>query len=209
VRVIEVFADVCCPYTHVGLRRLVAERSRLSRPDIVFRARAWPLELVNGEPLDPDHVGEGVDALRRTVAPDLFSAFDPTQFPATSLPALALAASAYERGDDVGEQASLGLRTALFEEGRDIADPAELAAIARTVDMELPRLGDEHTAYDDWQEGRRREVVGSPHFFVEGHGFFCPALSIQRVDGHLRVAPDSEAFTAFLATAFDDASPEP
>ncbi len=206
MRVIEVFADVSCPYAHVGLRRLVEERSRLGHHDLVVRARAWPLELVNGEPLDPQHVADGVTALRSTVAPDLFAAFDPTNFPATSLPALTLAASAYDRGDHIGERASLALRTALFEEGRDVADPDELAAIARTVDLEPPAPGDERAVDDDWQEGRRRGVVGSPHFFVGDDGFFCPSLSIQRVDGHLRVTRDSEAFDDFLARAFDVAS---
>jgi len=28
VRVLEVFADVWCPFTHVGLRRLIEERDR-------------------------------------------------------------------------------------------------------------------------------------------------------------------------------------
>src|SRR3954464_13451066 len=47
---IEVFADVACPFTHVGLCRLVARR-RESNSDAVLWVRAWPLELVNGEPL--------------------------------------------------------------------------------------------------------------------------------------------------------------
>jgi hypothetical protein len=48
VRVVEVFADVSCPFAHVGLRRLVEQRDKLARDDIVLRVRAWPLELVNG-----------------------------------------------------------------------------------------------------------------------------------------------------------------
>jgi predicted DsbA family dithiol-disulfide isomerase len=207
VTVIEVFADVCCPFTHVGLRRLVAERARLGRDDVLIRVRAWPLELVNSDPLAPDLVGEEIEALRTFVAPDLFAAFDPTHFPSTSLPALGLAAAAYEHGDRTGEGVSLALRTALFEEGRDVADGTELAAIARTFDIEVPRAGDVRCAKADLQEGRRRGVVGSPHFFVGDKGFFCPALSIERVDGHLHATLDADGLATFLTAAFDRASP--
>jgi hypothetical protein len=53
VSIIEVFADAGCPFTHVGLRRLVEHRDHAGRDDVVLRVRAWPLELVNGHPLDP------------------------------------------------------------------------------------------------------------------------------------------------------------
>ena len=48
---IEVFADVSCPFTHVGLRRLVEHRRQLERDDLRIVVKAWPLELVNGSPL--------------------------------------------------------------------------------------------------------------------------------------------------------------
>ena len=48
---VEIFADVTCPFTHVGLR-LVADR--LTQLGAVCRVRAWPLEWVNGEPLAGD-----------------------------------------------------------------------------------------------------------------------------------------------------------
>jgi len=44
--------------------------------------------------------------IRQQVAPDLFAGFAPAAFPATSLPALALAAAAYERDPATGEQVS-------------------------------------------------------------------------------------------------------
>ena len=72
---IEVFADVTCPFTHVGLRRLVDLRTQLGRPDVHLRVRAWPLEIVNGQPLDPDFIAEEVDDIRGQVAPDLFEGF--------------------------------------------------------------------------------------------------------------------------------------
>ena len=63
-------------------------------------------------------------------------------------------------------------------------------------DDDLERLHDVVRA--EWAEGRDRGVVGSPHFFVGDGGFFCPALDIARVDGHLRIATDQAAFDAFL-----------
>ena len=202
VRVVEVFADVSCPFTHVGLRRLVEHRDRLGRLDVVLRVRAWPLELVNGAALTGDFVGEEVDILRDVVAPDLFTGFDPTHFPATTLPALALAAAAYRQGDWIGQAMSLSLRTALFERGRDISDLDELAAVARGFGMDLPDGDAERRVHDEWNEGKQRGVIGSPHFFVGDHSFFCPTLDITRVDGHLHVDFDGDAFTEFIATVF-------
>jgi predicted DsbA family dithiol-disulfide isomerase len=198
--VLEVFADVWCPFTHVGLRRVVEQRAELGR-DVVVWVRAWPLELVNAQPLGADLVAEEIEALGE-VAPDLFAGFNRERFPSTSLPALALAASAYHRDMRTGEQVSLALRTALFEEGRDIGDPAELAAIARAFAMEPPGAEGKQVIQDDWQEGRRRGVVGSPYFFVDNRGFFCPALAISRVGDRLRIATDRDGFAAFLATVF-------
>lgn len=203
VRVVEVFADVSCPFTHVGLRRLVEERRRLGRDDVVLRVRAWPLEHVNGAALTGDFVGEEIDVLRDVVAPDLFTGFEPSRFPETTVPALALAAAAYRRGDWIGEAVSLAMRTVLFEKGRDIGDPHTLAAIARSFGLDVPDRDAERRVYDEWHEGKQRGVIGSPHFFVDDHAFFCPALNITRIDGHLHVAFDRDAFATFVATVFD------
>jgi len=184
MRVVEVFADVRCPFAHVGLRRLV-ERAR---SEVVLRVRAWPLELVNDAPLDGALIAEEVDELRAQVAPELFAGFDTEHFPASSLPALGLAAAAYGTGDlRLGERVSLALRDALFEHGRDIAQPDELRQIAEREGVPWP-VDAGRAVLDDWEEGRRRAVIGSPHFFVDGRGFFCPALDIRRRDGHLVIS---------------------
>ena len=205
--VLEVFADVWCPFTHVGLRRLIEERDRRGRNDVVLRVRAWPLELVNGAPLSVALVAEEVHALRDVVAPDLFRGFNVERFPSTSLPALTLAASAYRRDDRTGERMSLALRTALFEEGRDVSDRAELAAIANAVDPDPARRDAEPAVYDDWEDGRRREVIGSPHFFFDDHNYFCPTLAIKRVDEHLQIRADPEGFAAFVEGVFNEPPP--
>src|SRR6476661_6479775 len=105
--VIEVFADVACPFTHVGLKSFVARRAGLGRDDVILRVRAWPLEIVNGRPLDPGDVAEEIDALHDQVGSTLFTGFTQESFPATSLPALTLASAAYEHGPAIGERVSL------------------------------------------------------------------------------------------------------
>jgi predicted DsbA family dithiol-disulfide isomerase len=198
---IEVFADVCCPFTHVGLRRLAQRREQLGRRGEIV-VRAWPLELVNGEPVAAATVAEEVEALRAQVAPDLFTGFDPARFPTTTLPALALAAAAYRRATDVGERVSLALRDALFEEGRDVADPSVLGAIGEAHRVAAEPV-DDAAVLADWKEGRRRGVVGSPHLFTAGHDAFCPTLDIRRVDGDLRIDIDRAALERFVDLAFE------
>ncbi len=202
--VVEVFADVSCPFAHVGLRRFVQQRALQSRDDLVLRVRAWPLELVNGTPLDRESAAQHVAELREQVAPDLFAGFDVTSFPESSLGALALAAAAYQAGDRVGEPVSLALRDALFEEGRNIGDPAVLRAIAANHGLEVPGPDSADAVIADWEEGKRRGVRGSPEFFVKGRGYFCPTLDITQIDGQLQIVPHVEGFNAFLTAVLDD-----
>jgi predicted DsbA family dithiol-disulfide isomerase len=202
VATIEVFADVRCPFTHVGLRRLVDRRAALGRADVGLRVRGWPLELVNDAPLDPAMIGEEVDALRAQVAPDLFTGFDASRFPSSSLPGLVLAATAYGQSRGAGERVSLALRDALFEGGRDIADEGVLVDIAAVAGVKSPAEGGREQVLADWEEGRRRGVVGSPHFFVGDNGFFCPSLDISRVDGAMRITEDRATFDALMESYF-------
>jgi 2-hydroxychromene-2-carboxylate isomerase len=197
--VVEVFADIWCPYAHVGIRRFVHRRWAAHRSDLVLRVRAWPLELVNGGPLDADHVAEQVAELRDQAAPDLFSGFDPGQFPSTTLRALDLVNDAYARGLAVGERASLAVRDALFERGEDISDPAVLDRLRAGLALHAPRPEARWQVLADWAEGRRRGVVGSPHFFVGDDGFFYPALQIDRVDGHRRIQIDPQRLDELFA----------
>jgi 2-hydroxychromene-2-carboxylate isomerase len=199
-RVIEVFADVCCPFTHVGLRRIVQRRADLGAVErLRLRVHAWPLEVVNGSPLDAAVIDEEVDAIRDQVAPDLFSGFDASQFPSTSVPAMALADAAYAVDLATGEAVSLALRDALFEHGRNIADPDVLADVARAHALAPPSPEPDTAAVlADWEAGRARGVIGSPHFFGARGDVFCPSLNIRRVDGHLVIDADPQAIDAFL-----------
>jgi predicted DsbA family dithiol-disulfide isomerase len=198
---IEAFADVVCPFTHVGLRRLSeARRAREMSPPI--RVRAWPLELINGAPLEPDLAAKEIAALRAHVAPQLFGGFDAATFPRTSIPAFGLAAAAYAVDDLTGEMVSLALRDALFERGDDISDQGVLQAIGQRFGVEpLERSIAESAARTDWERGKNRGVQGSPHFFVGDRGWFCPSLDITHEGERFEIQIADEAMCDFYAAA--------
>jgi predicted DsbA family dithiol-disulfide isomerase len=206
--VIEAYADACCPFAHVGLRRIHDAITERGRDDVLLRVKAWPLELINGTPLDPRFIAEEIEDIREQVATDLFNGFRTETFAETfartSIPAMALASRAYTVSDSTGQAVSLAVRDAQFERGLDIGDRSVLASIAATHGVEPP--ADDHDDDDalvrgEWAEGRDRGVVGSPHFFVGGENMFCPVLDISRVDGRLRIRVDDAAVEAFLRRA--------
>lgn len=202
--VIEVFADVGCPFAHLGLLAVVDQCRQRGRHDVVLRVRSWPLELVNGKPLDAGFIAEEVDEIRPQVAPDRFARFTAGSFPGSTLPAMELSAAAYAVDDRTGQAVALAVRDALFEQGRNVGDPGVLASIAAEHGVAWPpdpgrSPSPAQQVRDDWDEGVRRGVVGSPHFFTSDGGYFCPALDVSRdADGHLRVTADRDVFTSFV-----------
>lgn len=201
-RTIEVFADVLCPFTHVGVRRLVERRAELGRNDLHLWLRAWPLEVINGEPMDAGFIAEEVAEIREQVAPDLFAGFERNSFPSTALPALALASAAYRSAPEIGERVSIELRDLVFEAGEDISDPAVLDRVAIAHGL-VVSAEDADRVHADRAEGVTRGVIGSPHFFTPTASFFCPALNVGRdAAGALKVTPDQEGFASFLEACF-------
>ena len=198
---IEVFADVVCPFTHVGLRRL-SEARRVREVSPPMRVRAWPLEWINGAPLDPALAGMEIAALREQVAPDLFAGFDAATFPRTSLPAFGLVAAAYAVDDVTGETVSLAVRDALFEQGDDISDRGVLRSIGRPFGVEpFERVIAESAVRTDWERGRARGVQGSPHFFVGDRSWFCPSLDIAHEGERFEIQIADESMRDFYAAA--------
>lgn len=196
---LEVYADIWCPFAHVGLRAAAQERDRLGRNDVALIVRAWPLELVNGVPLDVEATADHVADLRAQVAPGLFAGFDPATFPSTTLPALALASAAYHRNAIVGEAVSLDLRDALFERGLDVSDPEVLRDVALSFDLDPSATLDDAPVLNEWRSGQERGVKGSPHFFCGANEAFCPTLDIARdAKGHLLLQRNSRALASFL-----------
>ena len=200
MRTVEVFADILCPFTHVGLHTLIDRRSERGLSEPRLRIRAWPLELVNGQPLEPANSGAELTALRASVRPDLLAVSSVHTFPSTSMVGLALSAAADRTGNQVVvEEVGMALRNAVFEEGLDIGRPEVVAPIAARFGLEPLDADATAAAVDaDWAQGRERGVIGSPHFFTGDDGsWFCPGLAISRDDvGNFTIAwkPGSEAF---------------
>ena len=205
---IEVFADIWCPFTHVGLRTIGDQRARSGRTDVAIWVRAWPLELVNGAPLNSAVTWEHADHLREQVAPNLFRHLDVDRFPSSTLDALALANRAYRTDPQVGERVSFALRDALFEEGRDISERVTLENLAHDLGVVMPDESDRAGVVADWREGGRRGVLGSPHFFCGNTDVFCPSLDITKdpVQG-VSIVKDASRLTEFLARCFAPPGP--
>jgi hypothetical protein len=161
---------------------LARRRDDLGRSDVVLRVWAWPLEWVNGRPLDAEFIAEEIDDLRAQLPVDEFAGFRQDAFPESFVPSMALAAAAYAQDLRLGESVSLALRTALFEQGRDVSDPAVLTDVAVACGFDPDSVAD-----------------AIAHFFSPGGSFFCPSLDIARTDeGHLRMTVDRAGFDAFV-----------
>ena len=194
---IEVFADINCPFTHVGLKVIVAEIDSLSIP-VDLHVRAWPLEWVNGSPLDVDGVAAKAAALEAELGVNDFAGFRRDRWPQTTLPALNLADAAYQRDAATGLAVSLLLRRLLFEEGQDLSDQI-LADVADDFGLARPSTAASAGVQADYAEGRRRGVRGSPDFWVEGREFFCPSLDLGHdVEGHLTASFDDDGIREFV-----------
>jgi predicted DsbA family dithiol-disulfide isomerase len=180
VPVMEVFADIWCPFTHVGLRVVAGQLRDRGRQDVTIRVRSWPLEWVNGRPMDPNATLDHINALRDQVSTDYFVGFDVSRFPRSTVPVLALVAHAYRADLELGQALSFEVRDWLFERGLDVSEPETLAAIGKSFGLRTPDPDDYAAVVSDWKEGRRRQVAGSPHFFCAGMSVFCPSLDIRK-----------------------------
>ncbi len=201
---IEVYADITCPFAHVGLKRVVQHISDVSTPadaPIAVLVRAWPLEWVNGTPLTVEPVLVKARALTDQLGVDDFAGLRADQWPTSTIPALNLVAAAYERDATTGLAVSLQLRSMLFERGEDVGNVEVLARVAAEHDLETPPHDTSPRVQADYDCGRERDVKGSPHFFVGSNDFFCPALDLGHdADGHLTARFDADMLAEFFAT---------
>jgi len=80
------------------------------------------------------------------------------------------------------EEVGMALRSALFEEGLDVGRSEVVEPIAGRFGLEpLDAETRSATLHADWDEGRTRGVMGSPHFLTgDGGSWFCPGLDISR-----------------------------
>jgi predicted DsbA family dithiol-disulfide isomerase len=194
---LEVFADITCPFTHVGLKKVVKELTDVDG-DVEIVIRAWPLEWVNGAPLGAAAVEAKITALQLQLGTDDFNNFCGDVWPTTTIPALNLAAAASDIDVSTGLAVSLALREALFEEGLDVGDLAVLSSVAKRFGLEPPSIEVDARVQADYAEGQRRGVRGSPDFWLGDEAFFCPALTLGHDDEGLTAEFDTEGFRDFL-----------
>ena len=120
---VEVFADMTCPFAHVGLKAVARHVAQQASP-VSVRVRAWPLEWVNGSPLDADAVAVKAAALTAQLGVDDFAHFTVEAWPVSTIPALNLAGMAYGVDDATGFAVSLAL-----------ASPPQAATNSDTCDL--------------------------------------------------------------------------
>lgn len=199
-RTIEVFADVTCPFTHVGLKRVTERLAALDDDGIEIMVRAWPLEWVNGSVFAADVMPRKFDAVNAHVDPPEFTGFRADRWPTSTIPALNLVAAGYRRDARTGLRAALAVRRALFDDGADIGDPATLAVLADELGLAAPSADPDDALRADFEEGSRRGVRGSPEFWIDGEAFFCPSLEIHTdEDGRLLADFDPDGLDDFIA----------
>lgn len=191
---LEVFADITCPFTHIGLKKVVAELG--GAVEVVVRS--WPLEWVNGAPLEAAAVETKITALHDQLRTDDFTDFRQDRWPATTIPALNLAAAAFDVDAETGLAVSLALRDAVFEHGQDVSDPEVLASIATQFSLDPPATAASARVQADYDDGKRRGVRGSPDFWVGDEEFFCPALTLGHDDSGLTAEFDTNGFEQFM-----------
>lgn len=198
VTTVDVYAEITCPFAYVGLRHVVDHIADIDEPiDVIVRS--WPLEWVNGSGLAFDGVQTKAVALREQLGIDEFAGLRADRWPSTTIPALTLAAVAYEVDAATGLAVSVALRTALFEDGIDVSNPDELASLAADHGVEFDHA-DDSAVRADHEAGQERGVIGSPHYFVRDDDFFCPALDLGRdADDHLIARFDPSGLERFLA----------
>ncbi len=195
---LEVFADITCPFTHVGLKKVVQERDA-GRTVLQVIVRAWPLEWVNGAPLEAAAVDTKVNVLRQQLDTDWFAGFRADVWPTSTIPALNLAAAAYAVDHHTGLAVSVALRDAVFEEGRDVSDQAVLSSVAAQFGLNPPLDSVDDRVRADYEEGQRRGVRGSPDFWLGDEEFFCPALKLGHNNDELTAEFDAAGFDQFMA----------
>jgi predicted DsbA family dithiol-disulfide isomerase len=200
ITTVEVFADITCPFSHVGLKRVVEHLAQIDH-FIEVIVRAWPLEWVNGTALGAAAVVMKAGVLHDQIGVNDFAGFRENRWPRTTIPALELAATAYAIDAASGLAVSMALHEAVFEEGRDVSDPdvlAEIAAAHGVTAREVGAVGDAVRA--DYDDGLARGVSGSPHFWMGSDEFFCPTLDIGHdANHHLTARFDPEGLAQFFA----------
>lgn len=171
---IVVFADLGCPWAHVGVHRLHAARKRVGR-SVSIDVRVFPLEIINSQPTPFRGLQNEIPVLSE-MEPDAgweLWAGDATTWPVTTLLSMEAVEAAKEQGLDASAQLDHALRRALFGESRCISMRHVILEVAAScTGVDVPALAaalDDGRARRSMLDGYRTAadaIQGSPHYFL-------------------------------------------
>ena len=184
---LDVWSDIACPFCHVAHVRIARAAAGLERP-VAVRNRAFELQPgLPPEGVDPAafYAGKfgGTDGAAaafthvRAFAADDGIPFDfaAMRAPNTRMAQRAIALVEESRGTDAAARLRAALFRAHFEEGRDVADPAVVVALAEDADADrivlrdaLAAGGGESRVAADQAEAVRLGVAGVPFASASG-----------------------------------------
>ena len=187
---IVVWADLACPWATLAVHRLHQARRRLDREvEVHLDLRAFPLELLNGEPT-PKPVLDAEIPVVGALAPDFgFRLWtgEPWTWPGSVLLGLEAVQAAKTQSLVAAEQLDLGLRRAMFTESRHVGLLATILDVARRCSA-LDTYALEAALYDgraratvveQWRTAEGDEVKGSPHVFLaDGTDMANPGITM-------------------------------
>lgn len=212
---VDIWSDIHCPWALVAIHRLRRARER-HRLDVVFRARAWPLEWVNRHGTPRDIVTTEA-AVLASHEPELFNAYTTDSWPSTFLPAFELVAAARRtHGDSGAEDVDYALRVAFFRDAVDVSIAAGLDHALELATKINPDLATE-SIMDEWlrsnpradvvrdfHTGQSLPIQGSPQiFWPDGSTTHNPGMTDHEWTGGLvriRTCDPDEPEALLLAT---------
>jgi predicted DsbA family dithiol-disulfide isomerase len=206
---IVVVSDIGCPWAHIAVHRLVAERARRGLTvELPIDHRAFPLELVNGRPT-PKELLDAEIAVCRELEPDAgwASPSEPWSFPVTTLPALEAVQAAKAQSAELSATLDHELRTAMFRDWRCISVfPIVFEIAAEVAGLDVERLRGDVRAGEGrsqiWSDLERLVPVvpGSPTFVLpDGSVHHNPGIEVEGLaDGDPVVAEHDPGAVARL-----------
>lgn len=190
---IVIFSDTWCAFGHLAVYRLHRARHRLGLVDqVTFDHRAFPMELLNGNPGSrpgSDSEVPSVGACDPDAGWQLWQDKD-WLYPSSSLPALEAVQAAKEQGPRASEDLDLALRRAFWVESRCITNRTviiDAAASTATVDpvalAEAMEAGRGRAAVVEQTRVSVSDAVQcSPHVFLpDGTDYPNPGLEVDWV----------------------------
>ena len=175
--VIVVFSDIWCSFAHIAIHRLHATRRRLGLAGRVeFDHRAFPLELLNGEPSPRPGTDSEVGRMAGHEPDAGWQLWQDKDwlYPSTMLPALEAVQAAKDQSSRAAEQLDLALRRAFWAESRCISNTSvilDVASGAEGVDVDklAEALGDgraRRMLTEQAAIASTEQVNCSPHLFL-------------------------------------------